>query len=468
MNTKSPDTQVPDSIDSGMPDLSREEGIFQRTWEMELLISGAVVFALIQIPHYLDTWFQALGIHFQKDIFMILMVAYAYMLIITYTLIVSFVFHLTARALWIGLIGLFSVYRGGIKWENVNYGPFTKDIYKSRILPLPDYIRKTNKFCNLIFSFSFMVVLQFAYSTLLNVFFMSIAFFITRFILPGTDFVTIFIGMFAGLFLVLIIPTVIDKSFGEKIRNMRRFRFMNRFMEKSISGMTRVFFFPLYGAINLTFFSNIRKKFIYPIFTSVGIVLGIFAFVRILSPYDIISFNDYAYFPHDLGDKGVETRYYRNLRTGSMFKFRVPSIQGDVIEDPFVKLFIPFKVSTHTSLLEEICPDLDELQSGGFNWKNPDMTDSRREEALSCLAKLHQIYLNGTLKMDLDYLFYREPETGMSGIITYISVAELPSGKNKFRIIEAVPDKVPDSSAENPAEPDDPPKEFFIPFWVAG
>src|SRR3954469_2837672 len=96
---------------SGVPDTSP-------TWELELLISGAVLFALFQIPPVLNGFFARIEPHATTAVMSALLFVELYLKAIVYALIASFVVHLIGRAYWVGLVGLHSVFPKGVRWEN--------------------------------------------------------------------------------------------------------------------------------------------------------------------------------------------------------------------------------------------------------------------------------------------------------------------------------------------------------------
>src|SRR5690349_17536070 len=111
----------------GVPDTSP-------TWELELLISGAVLFALFQIPSLLNGLFAHLEPHATTAIMAVLLLVQIYVKAIVYALIAAFVVHLIARAYWVGLVGLHSVFPNGVRWEEFKSGPVTLEVYKKRLV----------------------------------------------------------------------------------------------------------------------------------------------------------------------------------------------------------------------------------------------------------------------------------------------------------------------------------------------
>lgn len=146
--------EKPHSSDDAEP-----RALFGRTWELELLISGGVVFALLQLPSLLERAFlrlePSLGGWGREAGFL----GHMYLGAILYTLIIAFLLHLAARAYWIGLIGLETVYPEGIRWENLKYGPITIRMYREQIPTLRSLIVRVDLFCSSIFSLAFLMVL---------------------------------------------------------------------------------------------------------------------------------------------------------------------------------------------------------------------------------------------------------------------------------------------------------------------
>src|SRR5687767_652111 len=71
------------------------------TWEIEMLLSGAVVFALMQVPGALDSTFDRLFLRLDGTFGIAALLVYSYTKAIVYALILTFLFHLAARAYWI-------------------------------------------------------------------------------------------------------------------------------------------------------------------------------------------------------------------------------------------------------------------------------------------------------------------------------------------------------------------------------
>ena len=87
----------------------------RESWQPELIISGAAILGSLQLPGLLESFENYCLLHFDRDTLFICYIAVIYWRLVAAGLIFTFIFHFIVRALWIGLIGLNSVYPGGFK-----------------------------------------------------------------------------------------------------------------------------------------------------------------------------------------------------------------------------------------------------------------------------------------------------------------------------------------------------------------
>ncbi|PPK86441.1 hypothetical protein CLV84_3368 [Neolewinella xylanilytica] len=87
----------------------------QESWQPELIISGAAILGSLQLPGLLMQFENYCLLNFDRDTLFIAYVTVVYWRLLATGLIFTFIFHFIVRALWIGLIGLNSVYPGGFK-----------------------------------------------------------------------------------------------------------------------------------------------------------------------------------------------------------------------------------------------------------------------------------------------------------------------------------------------------------------
>lgn len=98
------------------------------TWEMELLVSGATTIGLLQLPGLLDKAYFSILNRSSEDVADLLQFLWLYSKISLITLIVTFVLHLCLRGYWVALVGMNSVYPGGVRWQNLRLGPIARQV----------------------------------------------------------------------------------------------------------------------------------------------------------------------------------------------------------------------------------------------------------------------------------------------------------------------------------------------------
>src|SRR4051812_29632199 len=233
---------------SGVPDTSP-------TWELELLISGAVLFALFQIPPLLNGFFARVEPHATSTMLSVLLFVEIYVRAIVYALTASFVVHLVARAYWVGLVGLHSVFPKGVKWENFRSGPIGLDVYRARLVSLPAIISRTDNFCSVIFSFAFLLVLLFAFTVCLTGIYSIIAYLIARAFLGGKRVDSVFLVLAALTAIIPAATTFIDRRFGARL-GPRSQRVLRRMVILAYRGTAQGVISPIF----IPLITNVGRK----------------------------------------------------------------------------------------------------------------------------------------------------------------------------------------------------------------
>ena len=437
----SPDPQ------SNSPDVASLPRDTSPTWELELLISGAVIFALFQLPPVVDRVFERLEPRFARDLGSALLFAYWYSKALLYALIAAFVLHLSARAYWVALVGLDSVFPRGIRWDQIRYGPLTKQVYRERLPSLPSLIDRTDNFCSVIFAFAFLMVYLFALSMVAvgvlsgTVYLATHTFLDTEHARPALQL------LFALVFGVPLLISAADKLFGARIDPDS---LPGRSIRHSIGWAYHAMLLGAYGPILMTLFSNIRKRVMYPVFYLFFFGLLAVVFAEFMVRQGEFSLDNYSYLPENPGVLGVDFRHYENQRPPDEVYPRIPSIQSDVIRDPYVRLFIPYSPERHNRALAARCPEAETLPAG-----------DAAASVLRCLAAIHRVTLNGDPRPDLAFHFYTHPQSGMRGILAYIPAANLPAGRSVLTVQPAPRAK----RAGRIRASERPPEPYIIPFW---
>ena len=438
------------AIPSGLADASP-------TWELELLLSGAVLVALFQLSGVVDRSFDRLLPHATRAASAPLFFAYLYGKAMVLALIATFVLHLATRGYWVGLVGLHSVFPSGVRWDQLKYGPVMRNLIRERLPSLPPIAARLDNFCSALFSFGFLLVLALAISLLLAAFAGGIAYLVSVVFFDGQRTLAAFYVVMLLLGVIPATAMLIDRRFGGRIdpatprgRALRRAAVVYYWS----TGL------PVYGPIMLTLLSNMRRRtFLTVLYTT---MFGILVFItaRFLIVRGGLGINNYAYVaqPDALS---VNSNYYESQRRAEDVLPRTPTIQSDVIRDPYVRLFIPYWPERHNRAITAACPDVQPLRPLGINRDGPDddpVPDSAATAVLRCLAKLHPVAVNGAVIENLDLRFYTHPVSSSRGVVAYIPTAELPRGRN----VITVPQVARARRGGTPAEPSRP---HVITFW---
>lgn len=438
---------------------SRVRALFDRTWELELLISGVVVFGLVQVPTRLASLYERVDVLLGEETRMIAWMAYFYLQLMVISLCAALFVHLIARAYWVGLIGLNSVFPKGIRWADLkSYGPRTKAFYRAVLPSLPTLIRTADAFCSSIFSIAFVAVIVFLFSIVIVVPLITVSTFVNRVWFDGERSL---LTMYASLVLLLL-PVLLAPLVDRMAPTRGRRSWADRFVRGVIRPYHAIFGGPLYNPIMLTFMSNARQSSFAVVSVGLFGLLFVFIFVMQLATGGALTFHDLRFSPLRPGAATVAPVYYESLRAPGRV-YTEPSIQDDVVDGPYVKLFLPYVPRRHNELIEQRCPSVESLQPGGLRLRRlrlKPLTDELQGAADAvrlCLAGLYQVWLNGGA-VSPDYVFYQHPGSGLRGLMAYLPTEGLPAGANLLRIR---PLRIDDEDDEK----DEPPSEHLIPFW---
>jgi hypothetical protein len=428
---------------SGIPDTSP-------TWELELLISGAVLFALFQLPSLLNGFFARSEPHATMAVMPALLFVQIYVKAIIYALIASFVVHLIARAYWVGLVGLHSVFPNGVRWENFKSGPVTLEVYRARLASLPAIISRTDNFCSVIFSFAFLLVILFAFTVTMTGSYSLIGYLVAQVTHLRAE--SVFITLAAITWLVPLITNLVDRRLGARLSPRARSA-VRRMVIFNYRGTAQSIISPIFVLL-LTNAGRAKMVAIF-YFALFGILTVVIAerFART----DKLSLNSYDYYATS-NRFGVDYRLYESQRSADDLYPTLPSIQSDVITGPHVKLFIPYIPRRENAVVAKTCPSMHPIQPRGVQFgADKPVPDSLVMPVLECLSRIHDVTLDGAPRHDFQFRFYEHPASGIKGIITYIPADSLTRGQH---VITVLPVPSPD------AKPGDaPPSRFTIPFW---
>lgn len=453
-------------------------GLFHDTWELELLISGALVFGLLQIPARISTWWDQVSLHLAGDPRFAHFLVYYYLTLILYVLVLAFCLHIAARAYWVGLIGLRSVFPDGPDWDKLTRrGPLSVAYLRRRTPSLDRAIRLADDFCSSIFAFAFLVIGLLVLSVMVAVPIGAVVWAVKATVWPEADALLLGIAIFYATLLPSVAAGLIDRKLGARVDPDGWVALLIR----ATSGYGYwLMLGPLTAPISTILASRVRTRVVLPLFAGASLVVVLlFLFDTVGRSSEGPTFESFRLYPEARTDLTSTDAFYADRRDNRPRAGRLPYIQTDIVRDPYVRLFVPYYPDRDEELLDEICPDLQPFESPGpLNAaKAPDRSDL--EAGLACLAARFEILLDDADVGELAWLYARDPLSGARGTVAYLPVAQLEPGRHELRLVRLFTEEAEREAREKIAHergvsPDEIDLEaleaervrWVIPFWI--
>jgi hypothetical protein len=446
------------------------KGLQRPTWELELLISGALIFSLFQLPGVLTGWFDSVVEHVSGSAYWSVYWIYYVGMIVVVVLTVTFTIHFLLRGFWVGLCGLNAVFPGKIDLEKVDIGPIAKGVYAEQDIDVKHLEKRVDALASTIFSALSVVLMWVLMFTFYLALFGGAGWLIVSGLGVGLRRIHAWIA-FLVVWTPLMLVGLADLFYKKRPEAWGRSGLLGR----PLLGVYRVYYWaflmPFWGPISLTYLTRFSQRTLGILSFFLGLALPLVVGTVMLSGIGVWGYDSYVYFPSYTEGGAVQPRHYDALRDPSSM---APFIQNDMVEDPYVRLVVPFSVDDDNDGMAEVCPDLEPVRSPGIflNRTRPRGVDQPAEaDILECLGRLYDVELNGSKLQDLEWSLFSSSTTGMRGVVTYLPTDGLPRGRNELvvRRTRDQPETARSGTREGiSAEADqeeDPPQPYHIPFW---
>ncbi len=420
------------------------------TWELEMLVSGVVIFGLFQLPPLFARGLSALLPRFTGNAQALLSGGLLLAEAAVFALITAFVVHLVSRTFWVALVGLHSVYPEGVRWDRLRRGPMFTEISLARERTLPERIEAVDNFCAVIFAFAFLAAIVVVFGAVLLAVATLVSLGISQVFFGGQTVAQLPVLLILAFAVLVATITRLDRRFGARLAPGSR---RARVLRVLVAAVYIVLARPLYGPIFNTLSTNVRTRVMMPLlFGLLFLSFGAAAMhLRLYRGGDLP--RALSYVPAEASEQTVDFRSYADQRTGAAARAAVPFIQSDIVRTPYVRLFVPYVPDRDDPTLAS-CPEA--TPPGGDDSRSP---DARAAGAIRCLAEEHAVELDGSPRPDLDFRFTTDPGSGLLGIVTYISTSSLPRGRHVLTVKASPP--APGVAAELAS-----PGHAVIPFWL--
>ena len=412
------------------------------TWEVELLISGVAVFAMLQVPGWLDDRLFALQPRFGPGWELPLFMAYVYLKTAAVILAITFALHLLLRAQWIAQIGMHSVFPEGILWDKLRIGPVQRELESVRYGSADVAIERADNRASVVFAIGVMLA-----SSLLLICALLLAVFLAitwllRLAGIDADPGKVFMLSAAIVVLPVILTAWLDRAFGAKLH------------EGGITRRLLVWIYSAYGRLGLMSHSSSpvfsllashggeRRAMLLTTTIIAMTIVGVILSTR--SMENPGGFGDYAAFPAFADGKHIlDAAHYDDQRNPARDD-PLAFVQSAVIAGPYLRLTVPYR------------PDRDAAALRGCAIPAATNGDSRAAAKLACLQAAHAVLLDGKPLAGLQYELGSDPRTDRPALVAMIDLRALAPGRHELRVAH------PPGAGEEKSK--DPGFER-IPFW---
>lgn len=413
MNDKQNDTKL-------SADAEAMERLRDRTDELELIISSLTIFALFSLPGWLFNQLADVYTHLSTSLVIATTVGTSLLAGTCYGLAACFVVHLMARAYWVGLIGLRTVFPDGINWSKTpGLGPLSKQYYRDTLPDLDTVISNTDRLASSLFAVISMLTLGILWlgAILVGILVLSGAI--------GARFGLTNAGMTIGGFLLLLvfmgIPILVYLLDAQLARRVPRLR-DNRIFASIVRVLRRIagLAYPqrLVLPVQLTLQSNTRPVAFFIALILSAILIVALGNVRAAAWRNFTLSAEFEYLDTTQVQEGLRSTYYEDMPS-SLDRFRAwPRIDSFNQSGSFVRLFLPYQPLRDNLVLDELCGSAEEA---------PDTVD--------CLRELWTVSIEGEPVSMASFVPAERADIGMRGLIGLVPLTGLEPGLRQIEVI---------------------------------
>jgi hypothetical protein len=416
------------------------------TWEIEVLLSGASVFALFQLYDTLQRSFFDLFERLSPTALGLLSALSTYVQAGVLALAIGFLIHLMIRSFWAAAVGLQSIDASGSLGRTGTLGPAQRALLAERWARLPARIAELDDQATMVFALSLGLAKLMAILVLTVLVAMAIGLLIVA-ASGGRIDLTAALGTVLALTLTpFLVVTVVDSRRGKK--NLPPLPWTQRVLAP-------------YAAAGMTADSNLGMQMlvhrmsggrrsvkgtvaITALVTALMIVVAVVPLVQRVGIGALLK----GEFPGLVAGQQHALRavhYLDRLPVGRTL--RAPVIPSEVAKPPYLRLFIPYVPHWHDGLLSD-CR------------KKADATDTWRHDALASAATLRCVAEALPVTLDRQpvnvlWMFADDRRADRRGFVVMIDVRTLDEGRHELVIVQ------PEAAYDD----DEPEEPWRIPFW---
>jgi hypothetical protein len=452
------------------------------TWEVELLLSGATLFTLMQLPEWLNAQFGFWTARLGETGLYVASFAMIYAKVIVFAIITTLIVHLLTRGMWVAGIGLRSVYPRGIRWRSLRYGVRFRAHARSRLPTLKRIIDRSDDFASQMFAVAALMVVMTLFSLMGTMLILAVAWLASALMFGGD-----YLGELSLLLIAIIVLSQTIASFAD-----RRAKQRGRAQRATLRWVFAVYRIQLWMP-----FARLSSALMLVFTSHFGSVRGTIVLVLVMYALIAASVFDLAWERDGMrvgaggplavldGEKVIVDANYADRRHGEARHALEPYIDSVHAQGDYLQLVIPFHPRRHPQALEAACPGVfeatvaanteletasEQLGSSGeksTQREDVDRIEQVRQSALSalltCASGLHAPKIDGVALDDIELQLMPAADQQQLAFVAWLPLHELKRGRHVLQL-----ERLPKPAAIVPfgrKEPQPPGVAQKIPFW---
>lgn len=419
----------------------------QESWQAELIISGLAIFGSLQLPDLITRFGQWAFAFFPHDMGIFLYAIQLYLYFSACGLIIGFILHFILRAIWVGLIGINSVFPEGIKTDSESYSTYFMERIKRDYDIKDSGIENIDKFCSSIFAtntLGVMITLAISIDILLL---LGVKVILDMLLIPKTIQVilgVILVVLFFSLatYLTLLNRKKNSENIKQQERGYKAYKIYNYLFLHVFSKPVNYLSNLISSNIEFKRFTTWMMLSMFPSLFLAGYFLISSGTINLVDPISFLN-------KYERSDITQLEEYESNLSLVDKPLYSAV-IESEMIEGKMMKVFIPI-LQNEKPVYTYLCGVYKEDE----NLEEKENKEQERLFQLDCYQKYHKISVNSTY-LDTPLKKHYHPHRNTFGVITYLPTDDFIKGENILKVEKLSAD----SSALF--------RTMTVPFWFAG
>ena len=410
---------------------------------MELLVSAASVFTLVQLPGWLDTYYFAARPRLDVAWDVLFRILYTYGKLGLLALAAAFAVHVAMRGYWIALVGMDSIYPQGVLWDRLRIGPRRRALSQALSEPMAARIERVDNRASLVFALG--ITLALTMVVLLAMVLASYAVAVALDAVFGWDwllpqgFMLLFVAAAAPYATAFYADRLLGAKLAADGRAARAIDAVYVLYAKLGYGRGGNPTLPLLR-------SHVGERRTEAITLAAMFALALVAALQVATQQGEIAIGDYARWPVAAPglDDSLVPAHYRDQ--GAPDDALLPSIDSAFPRGDYLTVVVPFNPRRHPAQVARACPQA---------WAAAE-SPARRSQLRDCFVRWLQLRLDGHAVAASTPRYYTDPRTGQQALATVVPIRGLAAGEHELRLALA-----PNASGFAEAEP----AQYRIAFW---